>query len=186
MQWLGSVRLGPQTLAGYERDAYHRITPFIGLIKLRTFASHLNGLYRTLEESGCPGGRGPLSPSTVRNVHATLCSALSAAVRDDLIPVSHAKKATPPTPRQVKSARPPMRTWSADLVRTFLDATSGDRLGPLWHLLLTIGMRRGKHWLCGGPTSTWTTATSPCSAASARIGAGTPTAGATGWPSDPP
>lgn len=144
-QWLASARKAPQTLAGYERDAYRRITPLIGHIKLSDLrASHLNALYRRLGTQGCPGGRGPLSPSTLRNVHSTLCSALTAAVNDDLIPSSPAKRATPPPPRQVKASRPAMATWTPDQVRTFLDATSADRLGALWHLLLTTGMRRGE------------------------------------------
>lgn len=143
--WLSAARLAPQTLAGYERDAYRRITPSIGHIKLADLrASHLNTLYRTLETSGCSGGRGPLAPSTVRNVHSTLCSALTATVNDELIANSPARKATPPTPRQVRATRPAMQTWSAAQVRKFLGATSGDRLGPLWHLLLTTGMRRGE------------------------------------------
>lgn len=78
--WLGSARKAPQTLAGYERDVYKRIIPLIGHLRLDTLDhEHLDALYRTLETKGCPGGRGPLSPATVRNVHSTLCSALTSS-----------------------------------------------------------------------------------------------------------
>jgi integrase len=37
-----------------------------------------------------------------------------------------------------------MRTWSAQQLKAFLEATRGDRLSPLWHLLAMTGMRRGE------------------------------------------
>ena len=105
----------PQTLAGYERDVNRRIIPFIGHVRLGALDhEHLDALYRTLETQGCPGGRGPLSPATVRNVHHTLCSASTAAVKAKKIPFSPAREATPPTEGDVKASRANMTTWSAD------------------------------------------------------------------------
>jgi integrase len=40
-----------------------------------------------------------------------------------------------------------MRAWDTDQARAFLKATSSDRLGFAWSLLLTRGLRRGE--LCG-------------------------------------
>jgi integrase len=37
-----------------------------------------------------------------------------------------------------------MKTWSAELLAAFLQATENDRLGALWHLLALTGLRRGE------------------------------------------
>jgi integrase len=47
-------------------------------------------------------------------------------------------------PRETDDLRP---VWTVTEARTFLDHTAGDRLYPLWRLLLTTGLRRGE--LCG-------------------------------------
>ncbi|WP_433077787.1 tyrosine-type recombinase/integrase [Dactylosporangium sp. CA-052675] len=47
-------------------------------------------------------------------------------------------------PRETDDLRP---VWTIAEARTFLEHTTGDRLYPLWRLLLTTGLRRGE--LCG-------------------------------------
>jgi integrase len=48
-------------------------------------------------------------------------------------------------PPQVKaSGRHELSTWTAEEVKTFLDATADDRLGGLWRLMVSNGLRRGE------------------------------------------
>lgn len=150
--WLTGLRLRPQTIAGYQRDVRRHVVPHIGHVKLADLSpTHLDRLYQTLETQGSPSGEGPLSLSSVRGVHATLCSALTSAVRTGLRKDSPAPRATPPTMKQIKATRTGMATWTGPQVAAFLDATAQDRLGPLWHLMFATGMRRGEalalHWV---------------------------------------
>jgi integrase len=110
-EWLEGLRLKPQTIAGYQRDVRRHVVPHIGHLKLADLAPvHLDRLYRTLETTGSPTGKGPLSLSSVRGVHATLCSALTAALRAGVIADSPARRATPPTMKQIKATRTTMTT----------------------------------------------------------------------------
>jgi integrase len=43
-----------------------------------------------------------------------------------------------------KVSRPEMNTWSGEEITLFLKMTEGDRLGPLWRLQVTSGLRRGE------------------------------------------
>lgn len=80
-----------------------------------------------------------LSPKTVSNTHGVLRRALDDAVRTGLLGHNPAKAARPP-----RVTRPEFSTWSTAELRTFLKATRGDPLYPLWVLLASTGMRRGE------------------------------------------
>jgi integrase len=86
------------------------------------------------------GRRGrPLSPSTIRRVHAVLRSALNSAVKRRLIPYNPANhiELAPENPKRPKP-------WTAEQCRTFLEHVADDRIANLYHLLLVTGMRRGE------------------------------------------
>lgn len=143
-EWLDGLRLKPQTLRGYRRKVRLQVLPAIGHIPLDQLrATHLNRMYRQLEERGGAKGQ-PLSLSTVREVHNILSSAYTAAVKAGLVGESPTRRADPPTERECKARRPEMVVWSAAQLRTFLAANRGDHYYPIWHTAAATGLRRGE------------------------------------------
>lgn len=136
--WLqGKHALKPKTAALYRDLAHNYLVPHLGHIRLLELrAAQLDAMYAaiTIGKSGRP-----LSPSTIRRVHAVLRSALNTAVKRRLIPYSPAEhiELAPENPK-----RP--RPWGIAEARTFLAQVANDRLGPLYELMLTTGMRRGE------------------------------------------
>jgi len=141
-QWLPTTRAAvrPTTWATYRIYAEAQVVPALGHVPLQALtAAHLNRLYADLAEHGRRDGRGGLKPKSVRHVHVLLHKALSDAVRWGLVARNVADAADPPrVPRQERSA------WSAEELRAFLEATSGDRLAAMWLLFATTGMRRSE------------------------------------------
>lgn len=60
-------------------------------------------------------------------------------MRWELISRNIADLADPPRP-----AKPEMRVWSSEQMKTFLTATEGERLGPVYVVMCTCGLRRGE------------------------------------------
>jgi integrase len=136
--WLTSKNaLKPKTTAVYRDAIELYLRPHLGgvsLLELR--AHHLDRMYAAITV----GRRGrPLSPSTVRRIHAVLRSALGTAVKRRLIPYNPAEhiELAPENPK-----RP--QPWTTAQCLTFLRETEGDRLATLYQLLLVTGMRRGE------------------------------------------
>jgi integrase len=74
------------------------------------------------------------------DLHGTSGKALADALDEGLIPRNPANGA-----HSLRRSRGvPMRTWSADQMRTFLGHVADDRLATLWRLAATTGMRRGE------------------------------------------
>src|SRR6266545_605862 len=148
-QWLPTVRAAvrPTTWTTYRIYAEAQVLPALGNVPLQTLmAAHLNRLYADLAEHGRRDGRGGLKPKSVRHVHVLLHKALSDAVRWGLVARNVAGAADPPrVPRRDRGV------WSAEELRTFLEAISGDRLAAMWLLFATTGMRRSE--LLGLPWS---------------------------------
>lgn len=96
------------------------------------------------EKEGSPGGKGPLSKTSVREVHNILSGAFTNAIAKGLLVASPTKRATPPKADQAKADAPDMVTWTSDQLRTFLAAERNRPLYPVWVLLATTGMRRGE------------------------------------------
>ena len=148
-QWLPTVRAAvrPTTWTTYRIYAEAHVIPALGHIPLQALtAGHLNRLYTDLAEHGRRDGRGGLKPKSVRHVHVLLHKALSDAVRWGLVARNVAGAADPPrVPRRDRGV------WSAEELRTFLEAISGDRLAAMWLLFATTGMRRSE--LLGLPWS---------------------------------
>ena len=83
----------------------------------------------------------PLSPSTVRRIHATLHRALRDAVRSHLIPINPSANIELPA---LDGAKRRLMAWDSAQLRTFLTSVKDDRLSALWLLYGTTGARRGE------------------------------------------
>jgi integrase len=142
--WLPArrVNLRAATVVGYEKVIRRRILPYIGDEPLSSLdAATLEHFYaRLLAEGG--RNASPLSPKTVANAAGVMSIALADAVRLKLL--SHNPASDARLPRR---ERREMRAWSEAEAAAFLADVAGDRMYPLWRLVLTTGMRRGE--LCG-------------------------------------
>jgi integrase len=141
-EWLETkaASVKPTTLNGYRYAVEQLITPRVGGLKLRELRPvHLQRLYTTLSQAKTDGGAG-LSPRSVRLAHQVLRPALQHAADLGLIAVNPAASRLV-LPRIVRRE---MTVWSPEDTRRFLDATAEDRLGALWRLILTTGLRRGE------------------------------------------
>ena len=86
----------------------------------------------------------PLGSRSVQSVHTVLHMALTDAVEQGLLqvnPTTQIPKRQRPTHRNRRQAD---KHWDAEEAVRFLAATAGDRLNPLWALLLDTGCRRGE------------------------------------------
>jgi integrase len=165
-EWLPAIEhtVRPTTLVGYRCNVAAHLTYGFGATPLQKLTpSAINRLYIKLlseprmsrkkpkdkpkeedkKESAEPEEQPkPLSPTTVRHIHALLHRALGDAVRWGKLQRNPADAADPP--RKSLTATNEMKSWSAKQLHTFLDAVKDERLGPLWHVLATTGMRRGE------------------------------------------
>lgn len=137
-RWLqGKHKLRPSTRAAYEAHVETYIKPHLGHVELLQLrAHHLDRCYAAIAS----GKRGrPISPSTVRRIHATLRSALNSAVKRRLLPHN-------PTDQVELAPERPKRPepWTAHESATFLKSARPDRLYALYHLYLLGGLRRGE------------------------------------------
>jgi integrase len=118
----------PNTVYGY-RWLLDLIYPYVGGVRAaRLSAGMVERAYRELE--GCGYSR-----TTLRTLHLVLAKAFVEQVGRTLA----ARK-----PRESDDVRP---VWSLAEARRFGDHVAGDRLYPMWRLLLVTGLRRGE--LCG-------------------------------------
>jgi integrase len=137
-EWLaGKHALKPKTVALYRDALDHYLIPQLGPVRLMELrAHHLDRFYASI----AVGRRGrPLSPSSIRRIHAALRSALNTAVKRRLIPYNPALHIdlAPENPKRPKP-------WTGEQAQTFLRETSNDRLATLYRLMLVTGMRRGE------------------------------------------
>lgn len=137
-EWLwGKQALRPSTHASYETHVRRYLSPALGQLPLGALRHlHVERMYRNLAEAEC--GRA-LSNATMRRIHATLMSAMNAAVRRGLIERNPA--ATVELPKQI---RPVMQAWTATEFAQFLAVIEGDRLHLLFVMLGLVGLRRGE------------------------------------------
>jgi integrase len=145
-EWLpavqASVRLA--THDHYSKMVHGYVVPRIGAQRLgKLRPGQLNAFYASLLVDGRRqvGAAQPtgLSPKTVRHVHTLLHKAFNDAVRWGSLQRNPADRAEPPRPRTAE-----MKVWDIAQLRTFLDQVATDRLGPVWLLMATTGMRRGE------------------------------------------
>jgi len=138
--WLaGRVNLRPTTRLSYGHHVAAYLVPQVGHHRLTDLrAHHIEAAYAAIV-AGNAGREREVGPTSLRRIHATLSSALNAAVRHDLIgrnPAAHVELPAAATGR--------VQPWSAEELGTFLDAVEGDRLAALWGLLAFGGLRRGE------------------------------------------
>ena len=144
-EWLPAVKgtLRPTTYASYTMLAREHIIPRLGSLQLQKLtAPAINALYAYLLEEGRVCGRGGLSPSSVRRVHAVLHWACHDAVRWGRLTVNPVDAADPPRASAEHPDRLPV--WSAEQLVAFLAHVADDRLFALWRVLAMTGMRRGE------------------------------------------
>ncbi|WP_240777999.1 tyrosine-type recombinase/integrase [Nonomuraea basaltis] len=159
-RWLATKdALRPSTRQGYSTHIRLYLIPQLGRIRLHQLTSRdVNGLLAALASRPSPTGR-RLSPATVVRIHATLRTALNAAVRARLIPVNPANGAELPRPRrphpvvwtagrtarrQQSGERPAVAVWTEQQLAAFLTGVAGDRLYAAWWLAALRGLRRGE------------------------------------------
>ncbi len=122
------------------------------LLDVRAAATWREGFHRTT----------PLSPARIRRVHSTLSSALSTAARQQLLGHDPSKHIELPSARRRRplvwtaerveqwrrdGQRPgPVMVWTPAQAGAMLDwlEEREDWLYPLWHLVITRGLRRGE------------------------------------------
>ena len=141
-QWLEFARpdLSPSTVRGYELVIGTYILPRLGsvpLAKLRT--AQLDHLYAKLRDAGGQDGK-PLSPATVRQVHAIIRRSLHQGVRWGWISTNVAALASPPRVR-APQLHPPE---PSDVVRLIEAASDDPDFRCFLHVAATTGARRGE------------------------------------------
>jgi integrase len=142
-RWLPAMagNAEPNTLETWGHYARANIKPRIGHILLQQLtADDLRTFYAGLAVDGSRAGKG-LEPKTIKNVHGLIHRALEDAVDQQLVPrnVSALRSARP-----AKVPRVERRVWTPEELRRFLDATATHRLGALWLLDCTTGLRRSE------------------------------------------
>jgi len=177
-QWLeGKARLRSTTRRGYRGNVDLYLRPGLGHIRLTDLRElDIERLYAAirrlghtqatatpeltrLREARSKSAVRPLRDSTIRRVHATLMSALNAAVRRKMIahnPAAHVEVPTGRRPRAVvwtddritawreTGERPSVAVWTPAQAGTFLDHALDHRLYSLFHLIAYRGLRRGE------------------------------------------
>jgi integrase len=118
------------------------VLPQLGSVQLRRIdAGMLNTLYASLLAEGRKNyAGGGLSPRSVRYIHTIVHRALKDAVKWGRLVRNPAEAADPPK----AAGRPESITWTADQLRSFLEATRGSRYWAAYLLLATTGLRRGE------------------------------------------
>ena len=140
--WLrthGSMRLRPRTLAGYEDHVRRYMIPRIGHLRLSRLAPrHVIDMEADLLRHGGRNGSA-LSPRTVLQTHRILSSALTHAMRSELISRNAASLVEPP-----RTSRHEFRTLTFQQVRRFLDGISNPLHRSIVLLAVQTGLRRAE------------------------------------------
>lgn len=132
--WLATItpNLKPATLAQYRLETEKHIRPALGAVKLaQVNPARLQRLYAQLQEAG--------HRRTAALVYALTRQTFAFAVLWRWLPENPCERVQRPSHR---AARKEM--WGADQLATFLEATAGDWLGPLWLLAVATGARLGE------------------------------------------
>ena len=134
--WLTEVvrpNVRPWTYAGYEVHVRLHIRPALGHLRLDKLTPiHVQQFLNQKIADG-------MKPRSVRYIRGTLRTALSKAVKWDLISRNVAALVRGP-----RVERYDIRPLTPDEARAFLDAMKGDRLEALYAIALTMGLRQGE------------------------------------------
>jgi integrase len=119
------------TLLFYERHLQYAI-PFLGKVTLENLTTeHIERCMASL--------RRDLSPRSIEHVRSVLRNALNTAMKWYKLSENPAKVAD-----HARVRRYPERALTSEELAQFFGAIHGDRLESLYHLALTLGMRRGE------------------------------------------
>ena len=133
--WLRTVKpsIKPQTWSHYDRFLRVHAVPALGRIQLAKLdRHHVQRLYTDKLASG-------LSSTSVRHLHSVIRRSLNDALRWGLVVRNIALMADPPSKTRYRT-----RTLTAAEARKLVAAAATDRLGALYVLALTTGMRKGE------------------------------------------
>jgi integrase len=134
--WLETTvkpNLRPNTYTGYALNVRKHIVPVIGSLRLARLSQR--DVERLLTRKRTDG----LSPRTIQYIHATLRAALAKAARWDMVGRNVAALVSGPT-----VTRKPIEPLTTVQVREFLEGVKDDRLGALYVIAFTLGMRQGE------------------------------------------
>ena len=164
-RWLAThPRIRPATRSSYQAHVRVHLGPTLGRSRLDELTPPMvQAAFTRIAATRTRTGQ-PLSPATVRRVHATLRAALNAALRDGLIatnPAWHTRLplAQPSRPEvwtpgrvaiwQATGERPTVAVWTPEQLAAFLAhrQQARDPLYPAWRLIALRGLRRGE--ACG-------------------------------------
>lgn len=112
-QWLDAKRaLRPSTRKSYQEHIDLYLVPHLGQLKLRSLsASHIDAMVSAITSDV----KKHLSSTTIRRIHATMRSAMNAAVRRQLVTVNPALQIE--LPRQERKT---VAVWTASQLKQFL------------------------------------------------------------------
>lgn len=134
--WLTDVvtpKLAPKTIKAYRDVVRLHLAPELGRTELgKLTPQSVTTMLRDKERAG-------LSPRSVAMIREVLRGALNVAVKMQMVERNAAALASPP--RQVKVER---RTVTPDEAKRLLAVAETDRLGGLYRLALTLGMRQAE------------------------------------------
>lgn len=145
-RWLPTKRaqLRRSTFDSYTRNVKNHVVPRIGGIPLQKLTPEdLDEFYAGLLADGKLNGKqGGLSVKTVRYIHTIIRKALSDAQRKGSVQRNVADLAD--APKLSSAPRRPMKVWTAEQLREFIEGIADNRLYPAIYLSSSTGMRRGE------------------------------------------
>ncbi len=134
-EWIDHVKANdgtrPSTRSRYRAAIVNHLVPGLGTVKLDKLNARQIQRFLTTRKGQ--------SPASLIKIHGVLRAALSDAERMDLVPRNVAKAVRP-----ASLSRAERRTLTYEEARAFMISIERDRLGPLFTLAITTGLRRGE------------------------------------------
>jgi integrase len=127
------------TMLSYRSHVDRFLKPALGYLLLRDLRGvHIEAMLRQVV-TGNADRRRVVGPTSQRRIVATLSSALASAKRQRLVTFNAASDVQLP-----RAATGKVQPWSPEQLGRFLDEVSTDRLGAVFEVLASTGMRRGE------------------------------------------
>jgi integrase len=135
-----STQVRPLARENYKSVADHHIVPTLGKKKVgKLTVADVQSLLATKLAGGPDGKPKPLSVSSVRRIRSVLAQALAECVVEGTLTRNVAALTKPP-----KAQRAEGRTLTPEQAKKLLEAMDDHRLGSLFGLMLSTGLRRGE------------------------------------------